>query len=300
VLEPATGLAAVAVGTLCVVGAVQGDGGNPRTLGAAVPGRLAFPFAPGAWSKIYVSDGRDLFVVTNEDATDLRPTWAPGGRRLAFQSDRGGSKDMFVLDAPLAKPHLLTNDPADDGEPAWSPDARRIAFVSNRRGSDDIYTVRVDGTGLTRVTTDGADERWPTWSPDGRRIAYTAGGDLYISRATGGGRRLVAHDVASPAWAPGKRVVFARRYGEGWAIYVLYSARAVRLTVGPDDFAPAWSADGRTLVFLSDRDGVDQLFALDIATRRVGRLTSREGEKESPALAPTSLSRRAGRGRGTR
>ena len=41
-------------------------------------------------------------------ALSLMPVWSPDGRRIAFQSDRDGSWEIYVMDADgINRPHLL-------------------------------------------------------------------------------------------------------------------------------------------------------------------------------------------------
>lgn len=54
----------------------------------------------GNWDIWLVSaDGRVEVRLTEDPAQDVEPSWAPDSRRLVFQSDRGGSNDLWILDA---------------------------------------------------------------------------------------------------------------------------------------------------------------------------------------------------------
>ena len=92
--------------------------------------------------------------------------------KIAFQSDRDGNDEIYVMSADGSNQTRLTNNPASDTSPTWSPDGTRIAFVSNRDGDPNIYVMNADGTGVTKLTSDpGVDEN-PTYSPDGSKIAF--------------------------------------------------------------------------------------------------------------------------------
>ena len=99
------------------------------------------------------------------------PLSAAGGR-IAFQSDRDGNAEVYVMNADGSDPLNLTRNPAEDWYPAWSPDCRRIVFMSNRDGNFEIYTMRSDGSEVRRLTADTAMDERPAWSPDGRKIAF--------------------------------------------------------------------------------------------------------------------------------
>lgn len=117
--------------------------------------------------------------LTTSSAVDNRPVPSPEGSWLAFQSQRNGSYDVFVMPLSGRGPaRCLTPDPAHDGLPVWSPDGRELAFFSSRglaappRGQlhGHIYVVARDGTALRRLTSEPLTSTVGPmdWSPDGR------------------------------------------------------------------------------------------------------------------------------------
>ena len=75
---------------------------------------------------------------------EMRPAEAtfPGKNgKIAFQSDRGGSYEIYTMNRNGKKVDKLTTNPAEDEDPAFSPDGKRIAFMSDRDGDSDIYTM---------------------------------------------------------------------------------------------------------------------------------------------------------------
>jgi len=59
--------------------------------------------------------------LTNSPGWDTMPAWSPDGSCLAFNSDRDGKSEIYVMDADGSNQTRLTNNPAWDGDPAWSP-----------------------------------------------------------------------------------------------------------------------------------------------------------------------------------
>jgi len=70
---------------------------------------------------------------------------APQQAQIAFDSDRDGNWEIYVMDADGKNQRRLTNNPADDWGAAWSPDGQRIAFASRRDGNIEIYVMDADG-----------------------------------------------------------------------------------------------------------------------------------------------------------
>jgi serine/threonine protein kinase/WD40 repeat protein len=98
---------------------------------------------------------------------------APNGERIAFVSNRTGSKEIWIANSDGSDQTQLTffNGPSV-GSPRWSPDGKQIAFDGYSGGSSDIYVIPADGGKPARVTSDAANEIRPSWSPDGQWIYF--------------------------------------------------------------------------------------------------------------------------------
>jgi TolB protein len=121
------------------------------------------------------ADGSGLRNLTSGPGRESDPAWspdgAPGGRRIAFVSDRDGNEEIYVMAVPDGPATVgsgltrLTYDPGDDLHPAWSPDGECIAFLSHRNGAYGIYLARPDGSGLWKLADSASLSRGPVWSP---------------------------------------------------------------------------------------------------------------------------------------
>jgi Tol biopolymer transport system component len=67
------------------------------------------------------ADGSDLQRLLNSPAKDLWPSWSPDGAQIAFQSDRDGDWEIYVMDADGSNQQQLTDNKVKDSEPAWRP-----------------------------------------------------------------------------------------------------------------------------------------------------------------------------------
>jgi Tol biopolymer transport system component/predicted Ser/Thr protein kinase len=106
---------------------------------------------------------------------DVSPDFSPDGKRIAFESRRTGTQEIWSVDAEGHDAVQLTNfgGPAV-GSPRWSPDGSRIVFDSRKAGKPDIFVISSNGGAAIRLTTDNFNNTLPAWSADGRSIFYTS------------------------------------------------------------------------------------------------------------------------------
>ena len=87
---------------------------------------------------------------------DEQPRWSPDGRRIAFKSTRGGSYNLYVMDADGSNVRRLTNHAANDHDPSWLPDGASMVFTSDRdrgAGRNDLYRTWLADGAVERLTT---------------------------------------------------------------------------------------------------------------------------------------------------
>ncbi|MBI3910778.1 MAG: PD40 domain-containing protein, partial [Armatimonadetes bacterium] len=197
---------------------------------------------------------------------------SPDGSRVAF----GAEGEIFVMPVSGGTPIRITDHPARDYDFSWHPDGRHLAFVSERDANVDLYLVDVETRDLKRLTTATTPETAPIFSPGGRWLAFNrgpSGQGIYVMPAWGGSERLVADGpfVSSCAWSPDSRwIAYVKRDAasstEVWIAPVGGSPeQAVDVTRSGDDHAaPQFTPDGRQLLFLSDRSGTQEVYAVNL------------------------------------
>jgi Tol biopolymer transport system component len=63
--------------------------------------------------------GAVVTYLTNNTVTDDYPTWSPDGSKLAFESDRDGDFEIYLMNPNGTGVTRLTNNTVFDGQPAW-------------------------------------------------------------------------------------------------------------------------------------------------------------------------------------
>ena len=204
-------------------------------------------------------------------------TWSPDGRKFAYVVYADGDNEIAILDVASRNVERRVKVAGVGAlkDPAWSPDGRTIAFTGISGGISDLYLVDVDGGTARQLTNDRYADIQPVWSPDGRRIAFSSdrGPGTSFDRLTFAEPRL--------------------------ALYDLDSGEIETLTLFPDakHVNPAWAPDGESLYFISDRDGVSNVYRYaldDAAVYQVTDLAS--GVSGITALSPAlSVAQQTGR-----
>lgn len=208
---------------------------------------------------------------------------SPDGTQIAF-TYKG---DIWTVPVSGGEAKRITTLPSYEAAPVWSPDSKQIAFASDRNGSLDVYVVPATGGTATRLTSNSADETPQAFTPDGKNVVFSATiqdpassvqfpsarmSELYQVPVAGGASvQINAATIVNPFYSPdGTYMVYEDYKGmediwrkhhtssvahDVWK-YDFKSGKYTNLTShAGEDRNPVISVDGKTIYFLSERDG---------------------------------------------
>lgn len=253
--------------------------------------------------KRYVGPPSVLRLMAHRIADELvyRYTGEQGIARtkIAFVSEQGGSRELYVMDYDGYAPRQVTADGFLNLMPRWSRDRRYLIFTAYRSRSKQTIDMIELATGRrwTLVALNGLNIT-PALSPDGNYLAFATSQDgnseIYkLDTNTKALQRLTFHPAGdlSPAWSPtGREIAFTSDRGGGPQIYIMSAdgSNVRRLTFEGDyNAAPAWSPRGTWIAYVCRTP--DRQFKLCLITpdgqKRV-QITSGPGVDDSPSWSP--------------
>ena len=182
--------------------------------------------------------------------------------RLQFKEDDSGYLDnkrthLYTFNMSDKKVTQITSGNFDDSEPAWSPDGKSIAFVSNRTDNpdanenSDIWIVSADNTDkgktLLQLTKNTGMDTSPVWSPDSKSIAYIT----------------IPYNGLFSGFNTSHIAIVSSKGG---------SPKALTLNLDRNVSSHQFTPDGKTITFLLEDSGENNLASININGNKLQRL----------------------------
>jgi dipeptidyl aminopeptidase/acylaminoacyl peptidase len=200
------------------------------------------------------------------------PAVSPDGKLVAFLA----KEQIYTLSLsdPTAKPTQFFHARGAIGPPIWSPDSKFVAFTSSRGDHGFIGVYSLAAHTITYLAPSTNTDDAPVWSPDSRSIAFI---------------RLFSR-------APSAPMTNWRREGAGWAIVLADAATGEGHEIfhakpGPGSVFHALATSqqlfftGGKIIFPSEQDGYEHLYAVPLAGGEAKLLTPGTFEVEHVASA---------------
>ena len=181
--------------------------------------------------------------------------------RLLFKADTVGYLErrrthLYVFEVATKSMKQVSSGDFDDDDPAWSPDGKLLAFSSNRSKPDpdatyatNIWVVTADnndkGATPTQVTTGLGGDHQAAWSSDGQWIAFSTQLDPKLFDYG------TKHIAVAPATGGQSKVL--------------------TMALDRNGANPRFAPDGKSIYFIVDDDGAQNLAQVNVADNKVTR-----------------------------
>ena len=187
--------------------------------------------------------------------------WSPDGKRLALTAKSGDQDAVFVINVNTGKEEKFEFGLDGIFSVDWSPAEDKLAFIGNKKEQSDVYVYDLTTKGLTNLTDDIFSDADPAWSQDGKSIYFSSDRRDHIDRS------------AMPANF--KMHTYGSRYHDVFRIDIA-SRLIKRITNFPtsDQTSPAAAPDGRRLLFISDMNGINNIYVKDLERDSVYPITN--------------------------
>jgi tricorn protease len=219
----------------------------------------------------------------------ITPLWlrdvqvSPDGSQVLF-CYKG---DIYKVSADGGTATQLTTQDSYECNPVWNADGKQIAFASDRHGNLDVFVMSAEGGSATRLTYNSVAEVPQAFTPDGKWVLFGAQiqdpatsvmfpssrlTELYKVPVKGGRTlQMLGTPVEMLSFAPDGKSFFyhdCKGYEDEWRkhhtssitrdvwFYDAQNGKHTNVTAhAGEDRNPVLSADGKTLYFLSERNG---------------------------------------------
>jgi Tol biopolymer transport system component/DNA-binding winged helix-turn-helix (wHTH) protein len=234
------------------------------------------------------------------------PAWSPDGRMLAIgAASQTNPNQQVLISVQVADGEMQLLNPQAWDEictVAWTSDGKAIVFHGRGPESDyHLWLLDYPQGGLRCITPDPSryGRSWGGMSDDGNSLVATRGQDTFSvwvgpaedikqSRQTTNGSLGKEDGCWGLAWTPDGKIVYASAFNNSYTLWVMNQDGSDATQITPAGFVdtlPRVTADGRYIVFQSNRGGSSEIWRVNPDGSDMRRLTS-GGSNASPELTP--------------
>lgn len=215
---------------------------------------------------------------------------SPDGHRIAYSvvmRDRPGRPygQLWITEVASQKASRIGGDKDAGGAPLWSPDGKSLAFQGSQGEKQGLFVARADGSDITFLASmSGTNSPLPgsgkevTWSPDGKQLAFISSRPGKVAAQASGDPMVITRYLYKPDAGEGMT-----RFSDNQRLHIFtvdIATKHVRQLIQgeTDEHSVHWSADGKEILFVSNREpNQDEFFNYDIFR------AARWGQQHSPA-----------------
>lgn len=188
-------------------------------------------------------------------------TWSPDGRKIALAVKAGETDAIMMIDVESESEEKLSFDLDGIFSVHWSSNGEMIVFVGMKTPQSDIYTYNLKTKELRNLTDDIFSDSDPVISPDGKTVYFCSDRMNYTDK------RTLPSNFSMTDFKFNGRDVYSISVETG-------TIARVGGVPNADDSSPIVSPDGKKLLFISDRNGINNVYEHDLETGKERPITN--------------------------
>ncbi|MEO8167879.1 MAG: DPP IV N-terminal domain-containing protein, partial [bacterium] len=186
-----------------------------------------------------------------------RLTWSPDGKKIALAAKAGEQDAILIVDMETGEREKLTFDLNAIYSVDWSPKGDKLAFVGNKLAQSDIYVYDMVSKKLTNLTDDIFSDSDPSWSQDGNTVFF----------ASDRGENLRGKTADMLHYDYSERDLYRKNIETG-------SMERLLDWQNSDEGSVVASPDGKKILFVSDKNGINNIYELNLETHATRPITN--------------------------
>jgi Tol biopolymer transport system component/DNA-binding winged helix-turn-helix (wHTH) protein len=275
---------------------------------------LVESFAPGpdpirGWqiARVSAASGvREALTLPNPGTLgDYSPSVSPDGTRIAFvRGINGATSDVHIVSMSGGTPTRVTWDNQDLVGLDWSADGKSILYATDRAGGYTVWRVNVDGGDPQLVVGGAAKLKHPSVARSTGRVTYESWAyeiNLWESPIV---ERLDLEGDLTPTLRPAvttsdqwnhspdlspdeSQLAFISTRSGSAQVWIANRDGSKARQLSRFDRAsmrvPRWSPDGQQILISAAVNGQPDLYAIEVASGKMTRLTLDQDDEVAPA-----------------
>lgn len=254
------------------------------------------------YSQIIVID--TLLNVSRNAGDDLSPAWSPDSKKLVYQSDRNGNRDIFMYDLEMDSTIQLTFSLQNEQHPEWHPFGNAVIFDAGDDTMQYLYKISLntlkisplfdrqiickqpvmanDGRMVYFLGYDAPHEKWELFSyhfiyDNLNQLTYFKEDGLFLDLSPDGKRICYTYDAFM---YPYQRLQIFNWYGNELQLFEDYNITYA-----------TWHPDGLKIYFVSDMDDLEgELYSIWRDGTHLMRLTDDNFQINDLSISPDGKS----------
>lgn len=211
--------------------------------------------ANGTFKNRKLFNGRESRGIDDRHFAETSLNWSKDGKYLTFVTRENEDDAIIIIHVKSRRVFrkIVFSDLNSILSPSFSPDGKVLTFVGISGGRSNIYTLNLASGFRRQLTKDRFATFHPQWSPDGNHIAYiTDKGSIT--------------DREKPLFGSYKLATFNLQT----------DAIVIQSTLKGNITSPNWSPNGTEVAFVSDFQGIPNIYKLNLKNKTILPLTHLE------------------------